>query len=208
MYFCSVPYKQGPRAMTDREEDLQLVQQILEKNSQNACTRLVNKYRASLFQFMADKIRSGTETEDLMQEVFAKVFRNLASFNPRYAFSTWLYNIANHSCIDYLRKKGRITGIEMQTWPETFPQENIPHEDRMEPEPYNPIEDVRPNAKDMSQCLPEKYRQVFELRYVERLKYRQIAETTGLPMGTVKTHLFRAKAFLNANAQKADTKDA
>ena len=79
MYFCSVPYKQGPRAMTDREEDLQLVQQILEKNSQNACTRLVNKYRASLFQFMADKIRSGTETEDLMQEVFAKVFRNLAS---------------------------------------------------------------------------------------------------------------------------------
>ena len=60
----------------------------------------------------------------------------------------------------------------------------------------------------MLDMLPERYRKVFEMRYIERLKYREIADRTGIPMGTIKTYLFRAKAFLNANAKKADQKDA
>ena len=63
-------------------------------------------------------------------------------------------------------------------------------------------------AEDMLALLPERYQQVFEMRYIEKLKYREIAAKTGIPMGTIKTYLFRAKAALNTNAKKADQKDA
>ena len=66
--------------MTDKDEDRQLVRRIMEENSQNACTRLVNKYHEPLFQFMLDRLRMEAETEDLLQEVFTKVFNNLSSF--------------------------------------------------------------------------------------------------------------------------------
>lgn len=195
--------------MTDKEEDLQLVRRILEDNSQNACTRLVNKYRTPLFQFMLERIRIETETEDLLQETFAKMFNNLSSFNPRYAFSTWLYNIARHSCIDYLRKKGNSSNADLQFLNADMPHEYPPQEKAGTTEDDASGSDAPwMHPGEMMACLPERYRTVFSLRYIERLKYRQISERTGMPMGTIKTYLFRAKAFLNAEAQKAKKEDA
>ena len=194
--------------MTDKDEDRQLVRRIMEENSQNACTRLVNKYHEPLFQFMLDRLRMEAETEDLLQEVFTKVFNNLSSYNPRYAFSTWLYNIANHSCIDFLRRKGKNPGNERFLTPEHLSPETSPLDKEILDEEGCCSDSCKLRAEDMLDMLPERYRKVFEMRYIERLKYREIADRTGIPMGTIKTYLFRAKAFLNANAKKADQNDA
>ena len=69
--------------MTDKDEDRQLIKRILEDNSQSACTRLVNKYHGPLFQFMLERLRMETETEDLLQEVFTKVFKTREEFRHR-----------------------------------------------------------------------------------------------------------------------------
>ena len=158
-----------------------------------------------------ERIRTEAETEDLQQEVFTKVFNNLASYNPRYAFSTWLYNIANNCCIDYLRKKGRENERQnLESLSENFPHPDEPHSDKMDGLPGEEVREIPfpVRAEALMESLPERYREVFRLRYIEHLKYRQIAETASLPMGTVKTYLFRAKALLNANTQKADRKNA
>ncbi len=194
--------------MTDKDEDRQLIKRILEDNSQSACTRLVNKYHGPLFQFMLERLRMETETEDLLQEVFTKVFNNLASYNPRYAFSTWLYNIANHSCIDFLRKQGKNSGTEKALVSAYISPESSRMEQEILNEEPRASEQRQLRAEDMLALLPERYQQVFEMRYIEKLKYREIAAKTGIPMGTIKTYLFRAKAALNTNAKKADQKDA
>ncbi|MDE6630494.1 MAG: sigma-70 region 4 domain-containing protein, partial [Bacteroidales bacterium] len=65
-----------------------------------------------------------------------------------------------------------------------------------------------PNAGELAASLPEKYKTVFVLRYTEGMKYKDIAQKTGIPMGTVKTYLFRAKAVLSTSHQKRKREDA
>ncbi|MDE6494592.1 MAG: RNA polymerase sigma factor [Bacteroidales bacterium] len=190
--------------MTEREDDRRLVESILTVSDQVASSRLVNKYHEPLLQFITGRIGNETEAEDLLQETFAKVFNGLHTFNPRYAFSTWIYNIADHSCIDYLRKTGRTNGLEKTASLQEgslavcFPEENGDSE----------MEHCVENPRELMDLLPQKYQKVFALRYLESKKYRQIAEEACLPMGTVKTYLFRAKAVLNAKAKKSDREDA
>ncbi len=190
--------------MTDKEEDCRLVGAILTDTDQVASSRLVNKYHESLLQFITDRIGNEIEAEDLLQEIFAKVFNGLHTFNPRYAFSTWVYNIASHSCIDYMRKTGRENGIEKSGSLQDEALTVVFSEEACESE----AEPIVPHPRELMSLLPKKYRTVFALRYLEKKKYRQIAEEAGIPIGTVKTYLFRAKAVLNTKAQKTDKDNA
>ncbi len=190
--------------MTKKEDDRRLVESILTSSSQVASSRLVNKYHEPLLQFVIDRIGNEVDAEDLLQEIFAKIFNGLHTFNPRYAFSTWVYNIASHSCIDYLRKTDRTSIAEKNaSFSEAVLMANSP-EEANEPE----MERIVDHPRELMPLVPEKYRTVFAMRYLEKKKYRQIAEETCLPMGTIKTYLFRAKAVLNAKALKTDRKNA
>lgn len=198
--------------MTDKEEDRFLVEQVLLEKNQSASAKLVRKYHDSLFRIVLDRLKVETEAEDLLQEIYTKAFNSLSSFNPRYAFSTWIFNIAEHACIDHLRKQGRYKENGRQTVPV---QEENPHPDF--PILQQEHEDEQENLSSLSKfpdpelllnSLPEKYRPVFRLRYVEIMKYKDISKTTGLPIGTVKTYLFRAKAVLNEKKQNRERQDA
>lgn len=194
----------------EKDEDRRLVEQYLSTRSQTASARLVRKYHDSLFQFVLDRVKVEAEAEDLLQEIYTKMFNNLSSFNPKYAFSTWLFKIAENGCIDHLRKQSR-KGCHRPfgTVPE---KENgfSPMAACMEENPENePSEENFPPDPDrLCGLLPGKYREVFLLRYNGNLKYREIAHQTGLPMGTVKTYLFRAKAVLNEKKQNKEKQDA
>lgn len=185
------------RRLRSRQEDYDLVARAL-AGDQAAYTRLRNKYWRSLHAMLSRMIRDQYDADDLTQEAFIKAFHSLASFNPEYAFSTWLYKIASNNCIDYLRKR-RLKTVSMDAPVQTNDGEmQMEYADPNALIPDAPITSAERTAilQDAIRNLPEKYRIVIEMRHTYELEYADIAEKLGLPLGTVKAHLFRARALL------------
>ncbi len=142
-------------------------------------------------------IRDKAEVEDLVQEAFIKAFLSLATFNDEYAFSTWLYKIATNNCIDYIRRK------KLATFSINKPVMSRDSEYTFElpDSTYEPDKEMialqKENLfKEAINSLPPKYRQVIILRHTEEKDYQEIATLLGLPLGTVKAHIFRAREML------------
>lgn len=185
------------RSRRNIAEDHELVRKALE-GDQPAYARLRDKYWGSLNAMLYRMVRNREDADDLTQEAFIKAFRSLESFNFGYAFSTWLYRIASNNCIDYLRKK-RLKTVSMDE-PVTTRKGEF---ERQYVDVNSPMPDGHITAAERSVILkkaiaelPEKYRLVIELRHVREMEYQDIAEELDLPLGTVKAHLFRARARL------------
>lgn len=184
------------RQQQSRKEDADLIRRAVE-GDQRAFTALQKKYNPAIANLIRRMLRNSEDVEDLVQETFVKAFNALSSFNHEYAFSTWLYKIASNHCIDFLRKK------RLKTFSLDQPIETKDGEMRYEVSdstwmPDSDIED-REKARVLQHAindLPEKYRRVIKLRHEEELDYQEIANTLDLPLGTVKAHLFRARAML------------
>jgi len=185
------------RQLRSRREDYDLVQRALQ-GDQAAYARLRNKYWRAINTMLSRMIRNKSDAEDLTQEAFIKAFNSLGSFNTDYAFSTWLYKIASNNCIDYLRKR-RLKTVSIDA-----PMQTHDGEVQMElPDPNAVRPDVPITAGERTAVLqeaiknlPEKYRIVIELRHTQEMEYADIAKQLNLPLGTVKAHLFRARALL------------
>lgn len=158
---------------------------------------IINKYERALFFFIAKMIRDKEIIPDLVQEVFVKAFSNLSSFNPQFAFSTWLYRIATNHSIDFLRKK------KLPTFSIDQPISTKDGEMQMELPDNNFEADKDIQQKERAkvieeaiQSLPIKYQTVIKMRHMEEKSYEEIAELLGVPLGTVKAHIFRARELL------------
>lgn len=142
-------------------------------------------------------IRNEEEVDDLVQESFIKAFSSLGSYATQYAFSTWLYKIATNHTIDYLRKR-RLKTISIDKPVQTKDGEmelEIPDVE------YRPdrhiVEDQRNRIiEEAIAKLPEKYHRVIVMRHQQEMSYEDIADQLGLPLGTVKAHIFRAREML------------
>ncbi len=185
------------RSRQNIAEDHELVREALD-GDQKAYARLREKYHGSLNGMLYRMVKNQEDAEDLTQEAFIKAFKSLESFNPQYAFSTWLYRIASNNCIDYLRKK-RLKTVSMDEPLSTRQGEmERQYEDVNAPLPDEAIT-ARERAVILKQAienLPEKYRLVIEMRHGQDMEYQDIADELELPLGTVKAHLFRARARL------------
>ena len=143
-------------------------------------------------------VRSGVDVEDLVQDAFVKAFGALERYSPEYAFSTWLYRIATNHTIDYIRRRRlRTVSIDapIQGRDGEF-QAEIPDST------YRPdravVDDQRGAILSGAvEALPEKYRRVILMRHRDEMAYEEIADALALPLGTVKAHIFRARALLN-----------
>ena len=142
-------------------------------------------------------VKNKMETEDLVQEAFIKAFNSLASFNDDYAFSTWLYKIAINNCIDHFRKK------KLKTFPIDKPIESKDGTIKREfPDAsYQPDKSLLSKEKnklidEAIQNMPEKYRTAIVLRHNDDKSYDEISDIMGIPLGTVKARIFRAREML------------
>ncbi|MGF1670324.1 MAG: RNA polymerase sigma factor [Balneolaceae bacterium] len=177
-------------------EDDELVAKAVNRDSE-ACTRIVDKYREPLHFHIRKMIREKEQVEDLVQEVFMKVFDNLESYNTSYAFSTWIYRIATNHTIDYLRKKK----LDLLSIHDPVPSKDGEMEIQLPDEDFETDRKViRKERKHIIQSaiedLPKKYREVIKMRHMEELSYHEISEQLDLPLGTVKAHIFRAREML------------
>jgi len=183
-------------ASESSKEDDKLVSAAVE-GDESAYAKLVEKYQKPLFFHIAKMVKDKNHIEDLVQEAFMKAFGNLKSYNTEYAFSTWLYRIATNHSIDYLRKR------KLQTLSIDEPVKTKEGELEIELPDDSTHSDrgiIRKQRKKIInksiQDLPEKYRQVIEMRHMEEKSYQEISEILDLPLGTVKAHIFRAREML------------
>lgn len=179
------------------KRDFALVQKALD-GDQLAYGNLMEMYRESIYFMMLKMVRTEDDAEDLTIEAFGKAFNRLHQYSPSFAFSTWLFKIASNNAIDFIRKK-RIKVTSMDSAFTNDDGENVKIDVRSEEK--NPAEETMHLEKvevmrDIVKKLKPRYRDLIEKRYFQELSYEEIAEEMGLPLGTVKAQLFRARGFL------------
>lgn len=158
---------------------------------------LMEKYRNALTRHIQRMVRQQEEVDDLVQECFIKAFSALNSYSADYAFSTWLYKIATNHTIDFLRKR-KLATMSIDRPIQTKDGE-VEYE--LPDTSYRPdrhiVEDQRRHfIQEAIDQLPPKYNRVIVMRHQQEKSYEEIAKELGLPLGTVKAHIFRARALL------------
>jgi RNA polymerase sigma-70 factor (ECF subfamily) len=155
---------------------------------------LVRRYQRPIVSYVYRMIGNYETALDLTQEVFIKVYNSLARYRPEYKFSTWIYRIAHNAAIDYLRRTGPRTQ-ELETadgYARPFPS------GVMTPEQESEQQERRAEIEDVVRQLSPAYRELIILRHGHDLSYDEIAEVTGLPLGTVKNRIFRAREAMRS----------
>ncbi len=178
------------------KRDLELV--VLAKDGdQNAYAQLLRRYWDSIYFMLLKMIHNKDDSEDLTIEAFGKAFKNLHNYTPEYAFSTWLFKIANNNAIDFIRRqKGIMVPIDHQgrnPEDETLIQ--------LQSNALDPEEELIKKQKavlmqEVVDQLKPRYSRLVNLRYYKEYSYEEIAKELVLPIGTVKAQLFRAKELL------------
>jgi RNA polymerase sigma-70 factor (ECF subfamily) len=148
---------------------------------------LVERYERAVYHLCLRTMRDPEEAKDCAQEAFFKAFRSLRTFKAGAKFSTWIFSIAYHACCDRLAPPQALPTTSCPTGPTRAPG----------PAAARRAERRGPQAlRAAIEALPEKYRAVITLYHLQGRQYEEIAQVLDLPMGTVKTHLFRAKDLL------------
>jgi len=178
---------EAPRTyrMTSGPDDGQLVALTLGGNAESFTT-LVERYDRAVYHLAYRTLHDVEEARDAAQEAFFKAYRSLRTFKPGARFSTWIFAITYHACCDRLNRRKRYSNEEL-------PDRADPG---VGPEGAAIQMDEARRLRAAIEALPEKYRTVITLYHLQGQQYEEIAQVLGLPMGTVKTHLFRAKEQL------------
>jgi RNA polymerase sigma-70 factor (ECF subfamily) len=163
---------------------------------QDAYRELVERHNGAVFNLISRMVRNQGVAEELAQDAFVKAFAALKSFDPTFKFSSWILRIAHNTAIDHLRKlKLPVVSFDLETSGRDLRDLLV---DQSEATPYEHAEGVdlaRDLERALCQLRPE-YRRLIVLRYQQDQAYEEIAETLQLPLGTVKSHLHRARLEL------------
>ncbi|MDR2562470.1 MAG: sigma-70 family RNA polymerase sigma factor [Prevotellaceae bacterium] len=193
-----------------KETDHDLVNKALQ-GRQKAYCKLMSRYRDNIYYYILRMVGNVTTANDLTAETFDKAFRNLTNYNNCFAFSTWLYKIAHNATIDFLRQRKNPTlYITYGSEKDSSVNENTLQSEILDPEENMIRQQEEMFITKQIEGMSPKYRQLIELRYVKEYAYEEIAEELGIPLGTVKTQLHRAKSkladILLSNISKKDLK--
>jgi RNA polymerase sigma-70 factor (ECF subfamily) len=156
---------------------------------------LVRRYQRPIAAYVYRMVGDYESALDLTQEVFIKVYNSLRRYRSEFKFSTWIYKIAHNSAVDHLRRRGgREQALQREFDGEQY---DLPIESRRpSPEQESERAERREEIERVVRELPAAYRELVVLRHSHDLSYDEIAEVTGLPLGTVKNRLFRAREVM------------
>lgn len=189
--------------MEDLKEktDSQLVALAFKK--QDYFGLLVNRYEKKLNKYVQRLTGLDSESiEDILQEAFIKIYINLNDYDSDYSFSSWAYRITHNEAVNYLRKNKKVIIIPLET--DDDESANLIDTLRSEIDVAEEIsgKDLVERIRKAISMLPEKYREVLILRYMEDMNYEEISDILRMPMGTVATTINRAKEKFKKIAEK------
>ncbi len=190
----------------DKLSDQALIS-LIKNGDKDAFSILVKRYEKKVLNILFLQLGSIPELEDLAQEVFIKVFKNLKNFRGEAKFSTWLYRITINISYDYRRKNKIVYSLDTPLSDEeddTF-EKFIPDDGN---DPLEEVEkrDLQEKMRRIIQNLSQEYQEVLILREYEGLSYEEIANILNCPVGTVESRLFRAREELKKRFLKEENR--
>jgi RNA polymerase sigma factor (sigma-70 family) len=180
--------------------DYRLIRKALDEADQKAYAELMSRYHDSVYFMLLKMVKNKEDADDLTIEAFGKAFKRLKQYSTSYAFSTWLFKIASNNAIDFMRRK-RNEGTAYSIDQSYENEEGVESRMNIKDELPDPEENIIKKQKikllrDVVEKLKPRFKTLVEMRYFEELSYEEISVKTGLPVGTVKAQLFRAREFL------------
>jgi RNA polymerase sigma-70 factor (ECF subfamily) len=176
------------------EEDIQQTIEKAMSGDQKAYSQLLDRYWPEVFGYQLKRTRNENDAEDITIQTFARAFDKLDSYDPQYAFNTWLITISKNLHVDLLRRRKRNV---LEQW------ENNSNEAMKRVLDESPtVEDqliIEQNLKTLLENIKKLktgYQQVLELRFFREMSYAEIALELDEPIGNVKVKLLRAKKLL------------
>ena len=156
---------------------------------------LVRRYQRPIAAYVYRMVGNYESALDLTQEIFIKVYNSLSRYRAEFKFSTWIYKIAHNAAVDHLRRTStREQSLVAGTESDSF---ELPIESsHLTPEQESERKERRGEIESVVRALPANYRELIILRHSQDLSYEEIVEVTGLPLGTVKNRLFRAREMM------------
>ncbi len=165
--------------------------------SEDGFEELVRRYQRPIVGYVFRMLGDYDSALDVTQETFVKVYSSLTKYSSEYKFSTWLYRIAHNAAIDHMRRNSvNSQSLETET-------DGVAYQIQIESPAPNPEQDRersewRKEIDSVIKCLPAAYRELIILRHSRDLSYDEISDVTGLPLGTVKNRLFRARDMMRS----------
>jgi len=167
------------------------------KGDQQAFAELVGLYQDKLFYMAFRMLNNRQEAEDVVQETFLRVYKNLDRFDETMKFSTWIYRIATNLCIDRLRKRKPVYSLDADS-PEHEGLDGysmIPSDNRT-PESEMLMTETQRIIHQAIESLPPKYKTVMTLRYLQDMSLQEVGDVLDMPVTTIKTRVHRGREFL------------
>jgi RNA polymerase sigma-70 factor (ECF subfamily) len=151
---------------------------------------LVDRYKDIVYALITRMVSDRDRVDDLAQEVFLKVHRGLPYFRGEARLSTWIYRIAQNVCLGARSQRPREVPLEV-----TDGDRRVSHEPSAPDGAFGDLE-LRDRLEKAIAQLPDTYRFLVAAHYLQGVQYEALAESLDMPLGTVKTHLYRAKQRL------------
>ena len=176
----------------DIHDDNTLAKMVIEGDS-IAFDTLFARHSDAIHAMLLKYSGNSDDVNDLMQEAFMKAYLKIGLYNPKYDFGAWIYTIARNTFVDFSRTRKSNALNPQNLSPEI---DNTTQASAPTPEDYIINAQQRAQIERYIAMLPEDYRQLFELRFLDEYSYEEIAEKLDMKLGTVKTRIFRVRNMM------------
>jgi RNA polymerase sigma-70 factor, ECF subfamily len=163
-----------------------------------AFSELVDMYKDKIYYLAYRMLNNVQEAEDVVQETFLRVFKNLDRYDEKQKFSTWIYRIATNLSIDRLRKRKAVYSLDAGMAPDGEGTDYYSTLASTDPSPEGQLilTETQQTIRRAIDQLPEKYKSVVILRYMHDMSLQEISEVLNMPVTTVKTRVHRGREYL------------
>ena len=183
------------------EQDDVLLVDASKRGDQDAFAQLVQRYQRRIFNLVFRMLQQYDEATEVTQETFLAAWQGLPSFRGDARFPTWLYRIAYNCSLKQLEQRKRDQALQLAIEAEQVLQHA---DDGMRADAELEAHDRQTMIQEQISKLPAKYRIVLVLRHLQEMTYEEMAEALTMPIGTIKTHLFRARNLLKERLEAFD----
>jgi len=194
MQMAHSPERALPDIVSESSEqaDTQLVK-ASRQGGQDAFALLAQRHQRRVFNLSLRMLQDYEDASEVTQEAFLAAWQGLPSFRGEARFATWLYRITYHCCLRQLEQRKRERNLQAVIEAEQI-LESMHKEQQAED--ILELRDRQAMVREQMEQLPSQYRRVLILRHLQEMTYEEMADILSMPVGTIKTHLFRARNLL------------
>lgn len=178
---------------------------LARNGDRNAFAELVELYKDKIFHLAYRMLNNKQEAEDAVQETFLRVYTNLHRYDEYQKFSTWIFRIGTNLCIDKLRRRKQTYSLDAEmTDGEGNDYYAMLPSDEDTPEKQLIVSETQAQIHRAIETLPEKYKSVVILRYLQDMSLQEISDVLDMPVTTIKTRVHRGREYLRKKLEQEE----